>query len=55
MLCLTRKEGESILIYPENIPENMTVAELFAGGPIEIIISKINYSQCKVLLSAPQD
>jgi len=37
MLALTRKPGESILIYPEDdLPEDMTVAELFKDGPIEI-------------------
>ena len=33
MLVLMRRKGESILIYPGDIPEGMTVAELFAGGP----------------------
>jgi hypothetical protein len=32
MFCLMRRKGESILIYPEDTPENMTVVELFAGG-----------------------
>jgi sRNA-binding carbon storage regulator CsrA len=32
MLVVMRKEGESILIYPNDIPEGMTVAELFLTG-----------------------
>lgn len=36
MLNLTRTAGQSILIYPDDIPADMTVAELFADGPIVI-------------------
>ena len=55
MLVLTRKKGESILIYPEDIPEGMAVAELFAGGPIEIKIAEMSHSQCKLGIDAPKE
>ena len=39
MLVLTRKEGESILIYPaDNIDPDMTIRELFSK-PIKIRLS----------------
>lgn len=42
MLVLTRKEGESILIYPAtHVGDAMTVKELFAHGPIKININKL--------------
>jgi len=47
-----RRKGESILIYPEDIPENMTVAELFAGGPIKMTVTNTNDAQCKVAIDA---
>jgi sRNA-binding carbon storage regulator CsrA len=50
-----RKKDESILIYPEDVPENMTVAELFADGPIKIIISDTNHVQCKLGIAAPRE
>lgn len=53
MLALMRRKNESIFIYPGNISEGMTVAELFAGGPIEIIVSDTNDAQCKLGISAP--
>jgi carbon storage regulator CsrA len=55
VLALTRKKDESILIYPKDVPENMTVVELFAGGPIEIKISETNHAQCKLGIKAPKE
>ena len=54
MLYLTRTEGESISIYPEDIPENMTVAELFAGGPINVEIRETRSHQCRLGIHAPE-
>jgi len=46
MLILTRVVGESILIYPKHdIPEGMTVAELFADGAIEIVVDETRKHQ----------
>jgi len=55
MLGLMRRKGESILVYPEDIPEGMTVEELFAGGPIKITISETNHAQCKLGIDAPRE
>ena len=55
MLVLTRTTGESILIYPEDIPEGMTVEELFADGPIEIMVTETRPNQCKIGIDAPED
>jgi sRNA-binding carbon storage regulator CsrA len=55
MLALMRRKNESIFIYPGSIPEGMTVAELFAGGPIEIKISDTNDEQCKLGINAPKE
>jgi sRNA-binding carbon storage regulator CsrA len=53
MLVLTRKEGESVVIYPaERIDETMTVRELFIQGPIKVSIAKIA-GQVKLGIDAP--
>lgn len=55
MLCLMRRKGESIFIYPDDIPEGMTVEELFASGPIRIDVNDTNYAQCKLAIKAPSE
>ena len=55
MLCLSRRKGESIFIYPNDIPIGMSVEELFIAGPIEIIATETNYSQCKLGIKAPKE
>jgi sRNA-binding carbon storage regulator CsrA len=56
MLVLMRREQESLLIYPEdNIPEDMTVAELFANGPLEVKVTSTNDFQCKLGIKAPSE
>lgn len=57
MLYLTRKEGDSVFIYPETIPDGMTVAELFADGPIEIMVDKFGQGghQVKIGVHAPRE
>ncbi len=55
MLSLTRKVGESILIYPEDIPEGMTVAELFSDGPIKIEVKDTKSFQVKLGVYAPHE
>jgi len=54
MLVLTRTQEESILIYPGDIPEGMTVEELFADGPIEIKVMETRPKQCKLGIDAPE-
>jgi len=41
MLVLTRKNDESLLIFPTlNINDSMTVKELFRDGPIRVNVRK---------------
>lgn len=54
MLMLMRRPNESFYIYPDDIPEDMTVKQLFADGPIKIQITDTNDFQCKIGIEAPQ-
>ena len=55
MLVLTRRPGESLLIFPaKDIDKNMTVAELFRDGPITVSIQDIKENQVKVGVEAPR-
>lgn len=54
MLSLTRTEGELIYIYPDDLPPEMTVAELFAGGDITIKIINTKPHQVTVGIEAPK-
>jgi len=51
MLVLMRRTGESILIYPDD----MTVAELFADGPIKITVTSTKGPQCQLGFEAPPE
>jgi sRNA-binding carbon storage regulator CsrA len=55
MLALMRRKGESFEIYPNGLSPDMTVAELFAGGPIKIEVTKTTNAQCKFGISAPEE
>ncbi len=53
MLILTRRTGESLLLYPsQDIDPNMTVRELFANGPIEIWSEGFKGDQIKIGIEA---
>lgn len=55
MLTLTRKENTSLFIEPyEDIDPNMTVAELFADGGIEIYLDKAQHNQIRIGIDAPK-
>ena len=55
MLTLTRKENTSLFIEPyEDLDPNMTVAELFADGGIEIYLDKVQRNQIRVGVEAPK-
>lgn len=41
--------------FPEDIPEGMTVEELFADGPIEITVTETRPKQCKIGIDAPRE
>lgn len=54
MLAISRRPGQAIFVYPaDNIDPNMTVAELFSGGPIKIM-TDIKNGQVKVGIAAPR-
>ncbi len=55
MLSLTRRSEESLLIYPsEDIDQDMTVAELFSTGPIEVRVVQIKGDQARLGVKAPK-
>lgn len=55
MLCLSRKVGQKILIYPNDKAKQMTVEELFGDGPICLEVLKIKGSQMKIAIKATED
>jgi len=56
MLTLTRREGESIRILPaDTVDLNMTLGELFAEGPVELIVSKVKGRQISLSFNAPRE
>jgi len=56
MLSLTRHENESLFIQlDKNTDPNMTVAELFKDGPIEIRVHDLRKTQIKIGIQAPQE
>ena len=54
MLVLSRRTDESIYIYPsDDLPDDMTVKDLFAGGGIEVFILNAGKGQIKLGVDAP--
>lgn len=54
MLVLTRRADESILIGPaDGADSRMTLAELFANGPIQIRLLQSSGRRVKVGIEAP--
>lgn len=54
MLRITRKEDQSFMLFPsDELPNDMTVAELFSQGPIEVIIEEARTRHVKVAIDAP--
>jgi sRNA-binding carbon storage regulator CsrA len=54
MLVLTRRADESILIAPaDGADSRMTLAELFANGPIQITLLGGSSKRIKVGIEAP--
>ena len=55
MLIVSRRDAESIEIKPgDNIDMNMTLADLFSGGPIEITIFSSTNNRVKMGVQAPE-
>lgn len=56
MLILTRRPGEWVEIEPrQEAPAGMTVAELFAGGPIRVFLGPINGDRARIGILAPAE
>ena len=54
MLVLTRRVGESVLIYPsDTLDPDTTISQLFANGPIRLTLTRVNGSQARVGIAAP--
>ena len=55
MLVLTRKPGQQLLIYPDSaLPPGLSVAELFASGPILVVVKRVDRSQASLGIEAPR-
>jgi len=55
MLIVSRQDTESILIRPgDDIDPQMTLADLFANGPIEITIFSPDKHRVKMGVQAPR-
>lgn len=55
MLVVSRRDTESILIRPgDDIDPNMTLADLFARGPIEITVFSAGAQRVKMGVQAPR-
>ena len=56
MLVLTRRQGEYVTVFPAaEVDPNMTVAELFKDGPMEIHVGSINKNQVRLNIKAPNE
>jgi len=53
MLVLTRRVGESLRIYlGEDVDPNTPVGDLFADGPLEIMVVRFTGNQVKIGIAA---
>lgn len=53
MLVLTRKEDESVVIFPsQDMDDSMTVKQLFINGPIRVQVQNIS-GQVRLGIDAP--
>lgn len=56
MLVLSRRRGETILIYPaKEVSEDVTVGELFAGGPIRVGVAHVGANEVRIGVEAPAE
>lgn len=54
MLVVTRKPGQLLLIEPRaGLPKETTVGDIFADGPIQIVVGKIDRHQVRLGIDAP--
>lgn len=56
MLILTRRVGETVIIEPSTgLDADLTVGELFKGGPIVLAICEINGQAARIGIEAPEE
>lgn len=56
MLIITRRVGESVkLDLQAHVDRALSVGELFAGGPIEIVVHRVERKQVKLGIHASPD
>ena len=56
MLVLTRRIGESILIFPSNeVHPDTPISELFKDGPIQLTLTRVNGNQARLGIVAPNN
>jgi sRNA-binding carbon storage regulator CsrA len=54
MLVLTRRVGESIFIFPSaDVSADTPIGDLFKEGPIQLTLTRINGSQARLGIVAP--
>lgn len=54
MFFITREKGQVIFIRPAPHTDPATpIGEVFAGGPIEILVTQVNDSQTRLGITAP--
>jgi len=54
MLVLTRRVGESVLIYPsEELNPDTPISALFENGPIRLTLTRVNGNQVRLGITAP--
>ena len=54
MLVLTRRTGESILIFPsKELNPDTPISELFKDGPIQLTLTRVNGNQARLGIIAP--
>jgi len=53
MLILTRRVGQRIIIdLDETVDPNTPAGELFAGGPVQIVVTQVQGAQVKLGITA---
>jgi sRNA-binding carbon storage regulator CsrA len=54
MLVLTRRVGESVLIFPsEQLDPSTPISTLFEDGPIQLTLTRVSGNQARLGIVAP--
>jgi len=54
MLVLTRRVGESVLIFPsDELSGETAISALFDNGPIRLTLTRVNGNQARIGIVAP--